>query len=57
MKKVVSSERFRRELDELLAGVEDADDPIERIGRLGGAADLAAGLGGRGDGVPRPGPV
>src|SRR3954463_4344509 len=35
MKKVVPSERFRRELDELLAGVEDADDPIERIGRLG----------------------
>src|SRR3954470_24171024 len=36
MKKVVPSERFRRELDELLADVEDADaDPIERIGRLG----------------------
>src|SRR4051794_24223059 len=35
MQKVVPSERFRRELDELLAGVEDADDPIERIGRLG----------------------
>src|SRR3954449_13170375 len=35
MKKVVPSERFRPELDELLAGVEDADDPIERIGRLG----------------------
>src|SRR3954453_14983302 len=35
MKKVVPSERFRRELDKLLAGVEDADDPIERIGRLG----------------------
>src|SRR4051795_12967978 len=35
MKKVVPSERFRRELDELLAGVEDADDPIERMGGLG----------------------
>src|SRR3954447_2706621 len=35
MKRVVPSERFRRELDDLLAGVEDADDPIERIGRLG----------------------
>jgi transposase-like protein len=35
MKKVVPSERFGRELDELLAGVEGEADPIERIGRLG----------------------
>src|SRR3954447_24888531 len=35
MQKVVPSERFRRELDELVAGVEGEADPIERIGRLG----------------------
>jgi putative transposase len=35
MQKVVPSERFRRELDELLAGVDGEADPLERIGRLG----------------------
>src|SRR3954454_17373046 len=35
MARVVPSERFRRELDELLAGVDGEADPIERIGRLG----------------------
>jgi putative transposase len=35
MEKVVPSERFRRELDELLAGVDGEADPLERIGRLG----------------------
>ena len=35
MEKVVPSERFRRELDELLADVDGAPDPVERIGRLG----------------------
>src|SRR3954463_13567251 len=35
MEKVVPSDRFRRELDELLADVDPAADPIERIGRLG----------------------
>ena len=35
MKKVVPSERFRRELDELLVGVDGEADPVERIGRLG----------------------
>src|SRR3954449_4403041 len=35
MEKVVPSERFRRELDELLADVDPNADPIERIGRLG----------------------
>ena len=35
MKKVVPSERFRRELDELLASVAGEADPVERIGRLG----------------------
>jgi putative transposase len=29
------SERFRRELDDVLAGVDGEDDPVERIGRLG----------------------
>ena len=35
MKKVAPSERFRAELDEVLAGVGDAQDPIELVGRLG----------------------
>src|SRR3954454_13814351 len=35
MEKVVPSERFRRELDELLSGVDGETDPLERIGRLG----------------------
>ena len=35
MKKVVPSERFRRELDDVLAGVDGEADPLERIGRLG----------------------
>src|SRR3954466_6763773 len=35
MQKVVPSERFRREFDELLADVDAEADPIERIGRLG----------------------
>ncbi len=35
MARVVPSERFRRELDELLAGVDGDTDPVERIGRLG----------------------
>jgi putative transposase len=35
MEKVVASERFRAELDEVLAGVAGEDDPIETVGRLG----------------------
>ncbi len=35
MARVAPSERFRRELDELLAGVDGEGDPLERIGRLG----------------------
>jgi len=35
MARVAPSERFRRELDELLAGVDGEADPVERIGRLG----------------------
>jgi putative transposase len=35
MKKVAPSERFRRELDDVLAGVDGEVDPLERIGRLG----------------------
>jgi len=33
--RVAPSERFRRELDEVLAGVDGEVDPVERIGRLG----------------------
>lgn len=35
MAKIVPSERLRRELDELVAGVGEHDDPVEAIARLG----------------------
>jgi transposase-like protein len=35
MEKVAPSERFRRELDEVLAGVGQEQDPVEVVGRLG----------------------
>jgi putative transposase len=35
MEKVAPSERFRHELDEVLAGVGGQEDPIETVGRLG----------------------
>jgi len=35
MAKIVPSERLRRELDEMLAGVAGHDDPVEAVARLG----------------------
>src|SRR3954453_16337019 len=35
MAKIVPSERLRRELDEVLAGVGEQDDPVEAVARLG----------------------
>jgi transposase-like protein len=35
MAKIVPSERLRRELDEVLAGVGEYDDPVEAVARLG----------------------
>jgi putative transposase len=35
MAKIVPSERLRRELDEVLAGVGDHDDPVEAVARVG----------------------
>src|SRR5688500_14812295 len=35
MAKIVPSERLRRELDEVLAGVGEHDDPVEAVARLG----------------------
>src|SRR3954452_8690422 len=35
MAKIVPSERLRRELDEVLAGVAGCDDPVEAVARLG----------------------
>jgi putative transposase len=35
MEKVAPSEKFRSELDEMLAGVDGQEDPIETVGRLG----------------------
>jgi hypothetical protein len=38
------SERFRRELDDVLAGVDGEADPVERIGRLGARLIVQQGL-------------
>ena len=35
MKKVVPSERLRRELDDVLNGITEEQDPIEAVARLG----------------------
>ncbi len=35
MAKIVPSERLRRELDEVLAGVGECDDPVEAVARVG----------------------
>jgi len=35
MKKVVPSERLRRELDDVLAGIGEEQDPIEAVARMG----------------------
>ena len=35
MARVAPSEQFRRDLDDVLAGVDGETDPVERIGRLG----------------------
>ena len=34
MAKIVPSERLRRELDEVLAGVGEHDDPVEAVARM-----------------------
>ena len=35
MKKVVPSERLRRELDDVLSGIGEEQDPVEAVARLG----------------------
>ena len=35
MARVAPSERFRRDLDVVLAGVDGEADPVDRIGQLG----------------------
>ena len=35
MKKVVPSQRLRRELDDVLAGIGEQQDPVEAVARLG----------------------
>ena len=35
MTKIVPSERLRRELDEVLSGVDEHEDPVEAVARLG----------------------
>ena len=35
MAKIVLSERLRRELDEVLAGLGEHDDPVEAVARVG----------------------
>jgi hypothetical protein len=49
MASIAPSERLRRELDQIVAGVGDEHDPIEMIDRLRRPADPAVGARGRGD--------
>ena len=44
MARVAPSERFRRELDEVLEGVGERVDPIETVGRLGARSILQQAL-------------
>ena len=44
MTSIVPSERFRRELDEALAGVGRDDDPVETIAHLGARLILQVAL-------------
>src|ERR671936_452356 len=45
MAKIVPSERLRRELDEVLAGVGGYDDPVEAVARLGARLIMQQALG------------
>ena len=54
MARVAPSERFRRELDDVLAGVDGEADPVERIGRLGARLILQQALEDEVTRVPRP---
>jgi putative transposase len=45
MQKVVPSERLRRELDDVLAGIGEQQDPIEAVARLGARLILQQALG------------
>src|SRR4051794_15118951 len=44
MAKIVPSERLRRELDEVLAGVGEHDDPVEAVARVGARLTLQQAL-------------
>jgi hypothetical protein len=44
MEKVAPSERFRHELDEVLAGVGEEQDPIGVVGRIGARLILRVGV-------------
>ena len=44
MTSIVPSERFRRELDDALSGVQRDDDPVETIARLGARLILQVAL-------------
>jgi hypothetical protein len=56
MEKVAPSERFRAELDEVLAGVAGEQDPIETVGRLGARLILQQALEDEVETQPRGGP-
>src|SRR5688500_8871565 len=45
MAKIVPSERLRRELDAVLAGVAERDDPVEAVARLGARLIMQQALG------------
>ena len=57
MARVAPSERFRRELDDVLAGVDGEADPLERIGRLGARLILQQALEDEVTRVPRARPL
>lgn len=44
MKKVVPSERLRRELDDVLNGITEEQDPIEEVARMGARLTLQQAL-------------
>jgi hypothetical protein len=57
MKKVVPSERLRRGLDDVLAGIGEEQDPVEAVARLGAQLILQQALEDEVAEVRRPGPV
>ncbi len=54
MARIVPSERYRDQLDELIAGAGGSEDPVEEIARAGARLVLQVALEEGGERVPRP---